>query len=217
MFSFLTIFLLKENFLVEDLSFLSFDYSINLNNYSLIFTTFCLVIFFNALNMYDGVNGQAIIYSLIIFFVLLLKGFEFYFCIGLILFSLLFLILNLNNKTFLGDNGIFVLSIIISLLIIKSYNDRLLYVDEIFLLMILPGVDMLRLFILRILKKKSPLVADREHLHHYLIEKFNNNISLLILSILSILPFIIFKFTNYYFSISFFIISYIFLILLKKK
>jgi len=215
--SFFFIYLLRENFLITKLNFLNFDFSINLNKYSLIFTAICLVIFLNAFNMYDGINGQAAIYASFIFFVLIFKGVEVYFCLGILLFSILFLILNLQGKTFLGDNGVFLISFVISLLIIKAYKLNTIYVDEIFLLMILPGVDMLRLFITRSFQKKSPFFSDRQHLHHYLLNKFDNTKSVIFISLLSISPFLFSILTNTVFSIFVFIIFYFFCIYYYSK
>ena len=46
--------------------------------------------------------------------------------------------------------------------------------------MMVPGVDMFRLFLMRILSKKNPFSPDRNHIHHLLLNKifkyknFNN-------------------------------------------
>ena len=45
--------------------------------------------------------------------------------------------------------------------------------EEIFILMAIPGIDMLRLFVFRILKNQSPFKGDRHHLHHYIFAKKN--------------------------------------------
>ena len=37
-----------------------------------------------------------------------------------------------------------------------------------------PGIDMLRLFMTRIYNKKNPFKGDLNHLHHLLKNKFNN-------------------------------------------
>ena len=39
--------------------------------------------------------------------------------------------------------------------------------------MFLPGVDMLRLFVERLINRKNPFVADRSHFHHLFIKKFS--------------------------------------------
>ena len=54
--------------------------------------------------------------------------------------------------------------------------------------MLLPGIDMVRLFILRLLKKQSPLKADRNHFHHMLLSKYNDKISILIMNLFYFLP-----------------------------
>ena len=52
--------------------------------------------------------------------------------------------------------------------------------------MIIPGLDLMRLFIIRILKR-NPLSPDKLHLHHILISKFSQNKSLgIILSLISL-------------------------------
>ena len=84
----------------------------------------------------------------------------------------------------MGDSGTLFLGSIISLIVVVNYTKfNLLEVDEIFLLMFLPGVDMLRLFIQRVISKRNPFLGDREHLHHYflLIYSYKKTISLIIL------------------------------------
>jgi UDP-GlcNAc:undecaprenyl-phosphate GlcNAc-1-phosphate transferase len=54
--------------------------------------------------------------------------------------------------------------------------------------MSIPGLDMLRLFVSRIVSGKNPFQADRNHLHHLLINKFSYSTSILILLILLFAP-----------------------------
>ena len=101
-----------------------------------------------------------------------------------------------QNKSFLGDSGCFLISFIIGSFSIISYNSNdIQYSDTIFLLMMIPGIDMLRLFFERISKKKSPFIADRKHLHHLLLGKFGyaKTIFILFLFIFINLFFIIFN------------------------
>ena len=57
---------------------------------------------------------------------------------------------------------------------IKFYNSSNNFVcEEIFILMMLPGIDMTRLFIERMIRKKT-LKADKNHLHHLLLKSFNS-------------------------------------------
>ena len=54
--------------------------------------------------------------------------------------------------------------------------------------MLIPGIDLIRLFITRIINKKNPLTPDRNHLHHLLTAKYSLFISLLILVLLILTP-----------------------------
>ena len=74
---------------------------------------------------------------------------------------------------FLGDSGNYIISSIISISSIFIYNSQINQINYInieffFLLFMLPGIDMARLFIQRIINNKNPLIADKDHLHHTL-------------------------------------------------
>ena len=93
----------------------------------------------------------------------------------IIISILTYLFLNYKEKTFLGDSGTYLISYIISIFFIKYYNsDKLFLCDEIFMLMILPGLELIRLFIIRIYGRKNPLMPDRNHIHHLISSKFKN-------------------------------------------
>ena len=55
--------------------------------------------------------------------------------------------------------------------------------DEIFVLMMLPGLDMTRLFVQRLLNKKNPFIRDRNHFHHLLHDNYGYSHSIKILSL----------------------------------
>ena len=146
----------NENLIIRDLKFSFFKNEINLNNYSYFFTILCIYLFINSFNMYDGINGQAGLYIIIIFSYLFYKGILNEMSLLFLICAIFFLYLNLKNKIFLGDNGSLLISFLISLVVIKSYNENIInYCDEIFILMMLPGIDMARLFIERISKTKK--------------------------------------------------------------
>ena len=113
--------------------------------------------------------------------------------ISLLIISLIgFSYLNFKNKSFLGDSGSLLLAFIISYFFIKLYNlGYIKYADQIVIYMLIPGLDLIRLFIFRILKKRNPLSPDRLHLHHILIKKFSLPITLLIIIFLIIFPVIL--------------------------
>jgi len=171
----------------------------------------------NALNFYDGINGQSLIFFLNIFLYLLIisENYKFY---GFLIFIIVFLLfLNLQNKLFLGDNGIYVLAIILSTSIIYEHNvfGNFDFVDEIFFLLILPGYDLLRLSITRIIKGKNAFYGDRNHIHHLLIDKFTLIKSNLFLVLLNLLPIFLFSFIglNFFIIMILFTFLYVFLIL----
>ena len=144
--------------------------------------------------MFDGVNLQSGLYSILIFFCIIF----FYsnsLLIKILIISLIcFSYLNFKNKTFLGDSGSLLISFIIGYLFIKLYNFNFInYADEITLYMLIPGLDLIRLFIGRIKNKKNTLTSDRNHLHHILIDKFSFEKTLLIIFLLIALP----KILNY--------------------
>ena len=110
-----------------------------------------------------------------------------YFIISLISF----LILNLNNKSFLGDSGSILLGYLISFFILKEYTiNNILNCESILLIMFLPGIDMLRLFVERILNRNNPLGGDRNHIHHLLLHKFNKQVTALLIISLAIFPYL---------------------------
>ena len=74
----------------------------------------------------------------------------------------------------MGDSGVYLIVIFLSTSIISAYKSELSdikSVEEIFLLFLLPGIDMFRIFLERILNKKSPFKADKNHFHHLLKNK----------------------------------------------
>ena len=95
-------------------------------------------------------------------------------CILTLIYLLYFSINNYKSKIFLGDNGVYVFSFILSLLIIKTYqnNNVVFLVEEIFIILFLPTIDMFRLFFTRLIKNQNPLKPDRTHLHHILLKKY---------------------------------------------
>jgi UDP-GlcNAc:undecaprenyl-phosphate GlcNAc-1-phosphate transferase len=161
---------------ISSLRISSYNQIIDLHKLSIPFTLLCILLFVNALNMFDGINLQCGSYCLFIFIILffLTKNFLFlFFLIPLITF----LLLNYSNICFLGNSGSAVLSFVISILIIKIYNFGIFYVEDIFLLMCIPGYDLLRLALIRAINKKHPFFPDRNHLHHLILKKYGYHVA----------------------------------------
>lgn len=190
----------SEIFILKNLNF-KFQYlSFNFEYLSVFLTTLCILLLVNALNLSDGINGLSTL--LIIFWTLYIKIFLFndYSYLGVSSLIILILVFYHIYKGFyfMGDYGVTVAALIIGLGGIASYNLNLdkpsiIFVEELFLLFFVPGLDMLRLFIERILKRKDPFSADSNHLHHILINKFKLKKSLIIYMIISFSPIVLFK------------------------
>lgn len=179
-FSFLLI--VDNSILINDISisFLSFNFSIGY--FSFFWTLICFLLFINAINMFDGFNLQLGIYFLIFTIFLFYKGLNNYFFIILLIFNLFFLFQNSKNKCFLGDSGTYLISFILGYVCIKFYNsNKIVFADEIVLVMLIPGLDLMRLFFFRIIKKKHPFTPDRQHLHHYILNHKSEKQTLFIL------------------------------------
>ena len=82
----------------------------------------------------------------------------------------------------------------------------------------IPGIDMLRLFIQRLLNKRNPFSGDTEHLHHYLIKKYTLINSLFIYGFMIFIPLLAGTFfkINIYFILLFIFLYFVIFFFLKK-
>ena len=159
--------------------------------YSELFLILSFALLANAMNMFDGINLQLILYTSFLFILFILKGF-FSIFFGLLLIVFIFLaVLNYKNKIFLGDSGAYLISVIIGSTFIYQYNEfeNYFFGDQVFIILLIPAIDMLRLFFVRIINKKHPFRGDLNHLHH-IVNNFTNNknYTILITISLSITP-----------------------------
>jgi UDP-GlcNAc:undecaprenyl-phosphate GlcNAc-1-phosphate transferase len=189
---------IDNDLVIKKLYFQTFNLSISLGIFSSFFTILCILLFVNALNMFDGLNLQVGFYLTILFLYFIINKIFLQLSIFLFLPLISFLYLNYKNKTFLGDSGTHVMAFIISYIIIKQYNHDFfaISVEEIFVLMMLPGLDMFRLFIQRLSKFNNPFKPDRNHIHHYFLNKLEFKYSFLIIQILILIPIILIPFSQ---------------------
>jgi UDP-N-acetylmuramyl pentapeptide phosphotransferase/UDP-N-acetylglucosamine-1-phosphate transferase len=151
----------------------------------ILLTLFSIIVIINAFNLIDGINGlsasiTAIVTSTIGLWFYLVGQME----LAILAFSLLgaliaFLRYNVTPaKIFMGDTGSLFCGLVVSILILEfidfhhmesPYNFDAVPAVAIGIL-ILPLFDTLRVFIMRVLKGKSPLSPDRMHIHHLLID-----------------------------------------------
>ena len=149
--------------------------------------------------MFDGINLQVGLFCLVVFTFFYFNNFSVLFSLIMIVPLVTFLILNYNNKCFLGDSGCYLLAFLIAVIIIHYYNLQLhidngnkeVNADHIFILLMLPGIDMLRLFVYRVANGKNPFEGDNHHIHHLFISRYGLNKSNLIIQSIVILPLIL--------------------------
>jgi UDP-GlcNAc:undecaprenyl-phosphate GlcNAc-1-phosphate transferase len=168
---------------------------------SYMLTYFTIVVIINAINLIDGVDGLAGSLSLIstLFF-----GSWFYIngdlSYSLIAFTLsgsivAFLYYNFNPaKIFMGDAGSLMLGLINAILVIRFINTAPMAANFAasaspavgFGLLLIPLMDTLRVFCVRLSQKRSPFFPDRNHIHHLFLDKgFSSRATTLILASLS--------------------------------
>ena len=169
--------------------------------------------------MFDGVNLQCSLYSIFLFliFYIILKN---TFFLILISYLIIFSYFNFKNKSFLGDGGNYLISFYVSISLVYAQNNYLISSDQIVFLLLIPVLDLFRLFFIRIRLKKSIFMPDRNHIHHYLLEKFRLNNVLLGYVIYLLIMTCIFILSNefiFLLSIILFIIFYCYLIIFLRQ
>ncbi len=136
------------------------------------FATFCLLILINGSNFIDGLNGLLLSYFGLITFIIFYLNF--YITLGiekeLIMLFIIVLIylffLNINNKLFMGDSGSYALSLLCGYFLIKIYEiNQEISPYFIILLLWYPCFENLFSIIRKFSLKKSPIIADNNHLH----------------------------------------------------
>ena len=142
--------------------------------------------------MFDGINLQSGLYFFYIFLFFIFNNFFTEISIIFTVAIFFFLILNYNGKIFMGDSGVILIAYIISFIVINSNNQiKVISAEVIFQLFLVPGLDMLRLFISRLLHGKNPFKPDYNHIHHLLIGKFGYRNALAFLQVIILLPFLL--------------------------
>lgn len=209
----------NEGFVVENLKFNTLNLSVSLKALAFPLTLLSILLFQNAVNMFDGSNLQVTnFFILSILFLYIKSNYNLFFLI--ILVPLFFYwYLNYKNYSFLGDGGTLSISFFLSILFIKFYKTNfIIFCDDVIVLMLLPGLDMLRLFFIRILNNKNPFLPDNNHIHHLLLLLIKNNIYVqFIITMLILLTIgIYFFFSNLLISI-FFVIFFYFLLFTFHK
>ena len=155
-----------------------------LNKYfNMFFVLFCFLVLINGSNFIDGNNGLSIGYYSLIFIVLvlLLKNDTIIYNNELItnfticLFILLFF--NILNYFYLGDNGIYLISIFTGYLLVDLFNQNT-NLSPYFIVVLLwyPSFELLFSMIRKFKKQYSPMEPDINHLHQLLFKSLKKKL-----------------------------------------
>ena len=207
-----------QDFKVYRIYFKSIDFLLVLNSFSFLFTAISIILLIQILNFFDGIDLQLSLYAIFIFIYLFVIT-ESLVLIFLIITLLFNLYLNKYQKIFLGDGGVYLISFLISCLIIFNYNKNILIAEQIFIILLIPFLDFFRLFFERLMARKNPMKGDLGHIHHLIIKNLGLSKTLIIVNLLYLSPSILYYFfdQNFEFISGFSIISYFLIIFYFKS
>ena len=165
---------------------------------SVLFSIFSFIILINAFNLIDGIDGLAGIFAVISFSIFGFSYYRLgeynypmvILCVVIIGSLLGFLYYNLSNdwrkKIFMGDTGSMIIGFI---LVFTAFYFVDLFISDgdvepigkpkyhlgtapiiAAAILIIPIIDTMSVIIVRLLNKKSPLKADRNHIHHKVLD-----------------------------------------------
>ena len=152
------------------------EYFIDNNIFNLFFSSICIIILINGSNFCDGVNcnvvGYYLIVALAILFMELPKPTVFPDIKIIIMVFSVFYLVNLFQKSFLGDNGVYVITIFMGVYVISFINLNV-NVSPLLALNLLwyPAFENLFTIIRRLNANKTIDVADGLHFHTLLLKK----------------------------------------------
>jgi UDP-GlcNAc:undecaprenyl-phosphate GlcNAc-1-phosphate transferase len=157
--------------------------------FSIILSVFTILVITNAFNLIDGIDGLATSIGIVVsatygyvFFLMDQNG------LAITAFALTgsligFLIYNMSPaRIFMGDTGAYLIGFITTILTLKfielnkfdglfNPNPFIKAAPSVAIgIVIVPLFDTLRVFMIRVVNKRSPFSADRNHLHHRLLD-----------------------------------------------
>jgi len=155
---------------------------------SILLTVFVFIVIINGFNLIDGIDGLAsgigILTSSVFGIWFWINGhmactilsFSF---VGTLAAFFYFNVYSKKNKIFLGDTGSMIIGFVMGVLACRFLQLELVSQGSAAIpsaptvvcgILIVPLFDSLRVFILRIKQGKSPFKADRQHIHHRLLQ-----------------------------------------------
>lgn len=165
----------------------------------IIFSVIIIVGIINAINLIDGIDGLAsgigMLISLVYGTWFITEGDYIYAITSFCLFGSLaaFFVYNVFgkiNKIFMGDTGSLILGTILALLTIhfNEFNSSASIPHGLpaisLAIIIVPVIDTIRIFFIRLSKGKSPFAPDMNHIHHQVLRLTNSHIKSTLIIIL---------------------------------
>ena len=151
--------------------------------FNYLFWIFFVVMSINAFNLIDGIDGLAIGLGMISGLFYFLHFFQLgndelmIFTISLVfgLLGLLFFNISKKHKIFIGDTGSLLIGGLLVFFALRyiSLSESTEKNSTFFMVLgsvFIPFADMVRVTLVRVFKGKSPFVADRQHIHHILLD-----------------------------------------------
>ena len=171
----LLFFLFYNDIAINDVRIEWFNLLLSNYYFNLFFVLFCFLVLINGTNFIDGNNGITLGYFLIIFTIIMnlinkdLIFYEINYLYPFLIVLIILLIFNLFNYLYLGDNGVYLLSLFSGYILIDIFtqNQNLspYFIVNIFWY---PAFEILFSLIRKIKSKHSPLMPDTSHFHQLL-------------------------------------------------
>jgi len=179
--------------------------------FGLALTYLTIIVVINSFNLIDGIDGLATSLGIL---TMLIFG-TYFFMVGLQAYALLayslggslvaFLIFNHHPaKIFMGDSGSLMIGLVNAILVIKFINvasDPAITIPIGsaaaigFSILIVPLLDTLRVFAIRIFKGCSPFTPDRNHIHHLLLSRGLGHAAITLICVSINIAFVVFAYS----------------------
>ena len=201
-------YILSTETFILSLGTLPGEVELYLGNFGIIASLIAIVGVMNAFNMIDGIDGLAASLGILAIGFLLFAMFFgdrslnphtiklTIFVLGALIAFLFFNLFGVNNKIFLGDAGAMLLGFLLAVWLIEASQSEPISdtfpASVVSWVIALPVFETISLSIRRIQSGKSPFSADRQHLHHVLLDRGFSSFSCL--TIIASLAFAFFAF-----------------------
>ncbi len=165
----------------------------------IILSVLVMVGIINSLNLIDGVDGLASGIGILIsvaFGVLFLIAHDYIYALtcfsltGSLIAFFLYNVFGNTNKIFMGDTGSLILGVVAAVITIHFIEFTPVSSTAIFgstaialSIIIVPVIDTIRVFVIRIAQKRSPFSPDMNHIHHKLLKLTGNHLATSIIMI----------------------------------